>query len=246
MYHIVICDDDLEFINSIKSLITAAGISENDAQFHEYTSSQNFVSDLNQLKAIDLLILDMQMPDFDGNQVAKHFREYFPSSLLVFCSGVYQPTVKSFETSPFRYLLKEYTDKKMLTELYPIINELKKKKNEPYIVGSWHYCTSKYRPSEILYICHGRNCCEIHIHPNAYKHDYEKFVKTEKKLEQLYDELKDFNFEFPHNSYIVNLQYIKRKTVAEMELIDGTILTISRSKEKEFRAAFTKYISKKY
>ena len=58
--------------------------------------------------------------------------------------------------------------------------------------------------------------------------------------------LKSFGFEYAHNSYIVNLNYIKRMTTQELQMSDGTILSIARSKEKDLRAAFAKHMAQKY
>lgn len=136
MYHIAICDDDINYIYYIEKMLYQAGIEKSNCNFYRFTSAKNFIQKMNEMTAIDLLILDIQIPDMDGNQIAQIFREHFPVSVLVFCSGVYLPTVQSFEPNPFRYLLKEYTDSKMISELKTIIHEMEIKKIEPYILSS--------------------------------------------------------------------------------------------------------------
>lgn len=246
MYHIAICDDDIIFIKYMKRMLLSTDLSKEDITFHEYTSGEAFIDALTQITTIDLLILDIQMPGMNGNQTAKKFRELFPFSILVFCSGVYQPTVESFETTPFRYLLKEYTDSKMLEELTVIIHELSNKKIEPYIIGTWHHNTIKLMPSEITYISIARNYSQIHIDPKIAKYPFEQKIVCHEKLSKLYEILKDYDFEYAHNSYLVNLHFVKRHSAKVLELFDGTTLSISRSKEKTFRLAFTKYMAKKY
>lgn len=246
MYHVVICDDDVHFIHYIKDLILQAGLSEADTVFYEYLSGDAFIDDLDTFSAVDLLILDIQMPHTDGNETAEYFRRHFPLSLLVFCSGVFLPTVHSFETSPFRYLLKEYSDTRMLQELKAIVSELLRKKTEPYIFATHHNTAIRVKSSEIQYISIGRNCTQIHISPEINNTCYDGSLTCKQKLPELYNLLKDYNFAYAHNSYIVNLAYVKRKNSLELELMDGTILTISRSKEKEFRTTFAKYMAKKY
>lgn len=49
----------------------------------------------------DCLILDVAMPGMDGNETARDFREQFPDTLLVFCSGVCVPTVESYYKRKF-------------------------------------------------------------------------------------------------------------------------------------------------
>lgn len=70
----------------------------------------------------------MQMKDYDGHKTARLFRNYFPNSVLVFCSGVRKPTDESFKTMPFRYLMKDYSEIKMCSEIRDIIKKSERTK----------------------------------------------------------------------------------------------------------------------
>lgn len=246
MYYIAICDDDSLFIQYLKKMILKSGLNDSEVSFYEYSSGEELIGALNELTKIDLLFLDMQMKELDGHSTAKHFRKEFPCSLLVFCSGVCMPTVESFEVTPFRYILKAYTDSKIIHELKSVVCELKARRVEPYIMGIWHYNTVKLKLDEILYIAIARNGSRIYMRPDIPQYDFEQYITSRKKVDELYKLLKDYGFEYAHNSYIVNLRYIKRKTVKELELTDGTKLSIARSKEKALRVALAKSMAKKY
>lgn len=75
-------------------------------------------------KQIDLLFLEAQLDGISGEEVAIKFREYYPGTILVFCSGIYKPTPDFLKVSPYRYLLKQYTDENMLKELKEIVQHL--------------------------------------------------------------------------------------------------------------------------
>lgn len=246
MYHIVICDDDKRYINYIRRMLLECGLKKDDVMFYEYMSGEELVISMERMEKIDLLILDMQMKEYDGNRTAKLFRKQFPSSIIVFCSGVCQPTVESFETTPFRYLLKEYTEERMIKELMSVINEMRNKQIEPMVIGTFRYCDVKLKLDDILYISIVRNGSGIHIVPEMMYEENDNQLMSRKKIDEFYEELKDYGFEYAHNSYIVNLNHIKRKNTKELVLSDGTILTIARSKEKRLRQAFAKYKSQKY
>ncbi|MCM1083936.1 MAG: LytTR family DNA-binding domain-containing protein [Clostridium sp.] len=247
MYYIAICDDDIHFISYMKTMLTKAGVSENSCTYFEFQSGKEFIHAFDDISCIDLLILDIQMPELDGNEIAKQFRLHFPDSILVFCSGIYQPTVKSFEPNPFRYLLKSYTNPKMVTELKIILHEVEAKKAEPVILGSWYHYSVLFKPADILYISNNRNArSRLYIHPKSKYFSTEQKMASRQKLNTLYQILKDYGFAYAHNSYIVNLRYIKRISPTELELTDGTLLSISRSKEKGLRTALAAYVSKKY
>lgn len=246
MYNIAICDDDLIFIQYMKKIILASRLDERMVIFYEYYSGEELILNLNKNVEYDLLILDMQMGNMDGNETAKLFREKYINTTLVFCSGKVKPTVKSFEVTPFRYLLKQYSDSRMLHEMEPIIEKIKSSKTEPHIIGCYHYNIIKLRSAEILYITVTKHGSDIFICSNCIHYEYERHIKSKEKVKELYSVLKDYGFVYAHNSYIVNLKYIKRKTMKELELVDGTILTIARSKEKELRKALAGYLALKY
>ena len=246
MYDIAICDDDSSFIKYIINLLIQSGLKKEEVTFYTYSSGEELIQSLATCAKIDLLILDMQMEKLDGHETAKYFRNQFPASIIVFCSGVCMPTVETFEATPFRYLLKEYTDERMVRELKVIIQEMRNKIIEPYIIGVWRYSTIKLKLDEILYISIARRGSNIYVNPQITKFELRNCITSKKKVDELYLMLKPYGFEYAHNSYIVNLDYIKRMNTQELELSDGTVLSVARSKEKELRVAFAKHKALKY
>lgn len=246
MYNIIICDDDNIFIQYMEKIILNSGVDIKEVNFYKYLSGEELLENLDRSTAYDLLLLDMQLKALGGNETAKQFRKNFPDTILAFCSGVCQPTAESFETTPFRYLLKEYTDSRMLQEMRVIIQRVKDKKEEPFIFGSYHGNFIKLKPDDILYVAIAKHGSHIYVHPDLFKYDSRQNIGSRKKVGEIFNILKNFGFVYAHHSYIVNLKYIKGKTLKELELIDGTLLSISRSKEKELRIALAEYLGKKY
>lgn len=246
MYYVAICDDDNKYIRYIKRLLFVSGINKSEATFYEYCSGEELIDSLDTFEKIDLLILEMKLKKLNGNETARMFRNKFPSSVIVFCSDIYLPTAEIFEVKPFRYLLKKYTDERMIRELKVVVQEMSSKIIEPVLIGNWKYNTVKLSLNEILYISIARNGSYIYVNPQSIKYDFEKHIKSKKKLPELYALLKDYGFEYAHNSYIVNLAHIKTKTKKELELSDGTVLSVSKSKQRQLRAAFVKYMALNY
>ncbi len=85
------------------------------------------------------------------------------------------------------------------------------------------------------------------IHENSKDYSFENRITTKKKLPELYEELKDFDFEYAHNSYIVNLHYvIKMKSEGVLKLCNGCELNVSRSRLPDFRKALSRVMGEKY
>lgn len=246
MINIAICDDDKKFIDYIEEILQEASLSECDVKYYEYLSGEALIADFDNNVNYDLLILNVQMQDMDGNEVAVKFHKRYIDAMLVFCSGIYSPMPLSLEVLPFRYLLKQFTKETMIKELKEIVKVLKRRKDEPYIVGSYYNNMVRLHPREIMYVSIAKSGSNIYVNPENCKFKFEDRIRSRKKLSEIYNVLKDYDFAYAHNSYIVNFNYIKRKTIKEVELINGEILTISRAREKEFRDKFDTFREHKY
>lgn len=246
MYHIKIVDDDIEFIKYMKDIITNSCINDELYDIEGFGSGEEFTEKLDSLDFCDLLILDMQMKKLDGHATAQIFREKFPEAILVFCSGVSYPTDESFKTTPFRYLLKSYSEDKMKMEMEAIIRELQRKSQEAFIVGHNRKNIIKLRPSDILFIENNKRGSIIHMTENKSK-EFPFQVNSKEKLKELYKQLAPYHFEYAHNSYLVNLRYVTKYMAAGyIELTDGTQLNVSRSKQQTFKLALVTLVAEKY
>ncbi len=239
MYHIGICDDDPVFIKYMKRLFSETYA---DIEFYEYLSGEELIEDIQAREKYDALILDVAMPGMDGNETARNFRKYFPDTLLVFCSGVCMPTVESFETTPYRYWLKKYSEEKMRKEVEGVVDKLQKNGSGSvtYVVCKKEGQLVRLSPENISYIAIARKGSSIYG-----KSSKEKYTSP-KKLVEFYEQLKDYGFAYAHNSYIVNLKYVATVGAKDLELVNGEKLTVSRARVKEFQKAFAVELSKKY
>lgn len=242
MYEIILCDDDEGYIHYMHKLILSAGLVEKEVRFYEYNSGRELAESLSNIKECDLCILDIGMEDMNGDETAKIFRKAFPSSVLIFCSGIYGPTTKSFEAEPFRYLLKSYTDEQMLEEIKNIVDRVKRKKEIPAILIKSPEGMRRIRPDQILYIEIYKRGSRVFLHPDM--HGEEKSFTTTKKLSDLYEILEGYGFAYAHSSYIVNIEYVKMLRFGEVQMIDNTILNVSRSREKSLKKAYIEGMDK--
>lgn len=237
MYHIGICDDDPMFIKYVERLFDDT---KEQFRFYEYLSGEQMLNDMQEQEYYDLLILDIALPGMDGNETAREFRKMFPETLLVFCSGVFMPTVESFETTPYRYWLKSYTEERMRQEVDTVLLAMKKTKIMPYIKGKKGNEVVKISPKQIYYIAILNRGTMLYCGDSG-----EKYTSSQ-KLTEFHEQLKQFGFAYAHNSYIVNLKYVAVVRPTELEFVNGEKLTISRAKAKEFKQAFALSLGQKY
>lgn len=248
MYHIAICDEDIEYIRFLEQIVLETKIKSEDVKFFCYTSGKALLENVETNKEYDLLILDIQMSQKKGYEIAKCYRQRCPHTVLVYCSHKYSPTEEIFKTQPYRYLLKQYTEDKMANEMSSILEYVYQKRDKVCVIGHYYDSVIKLYPDEIMYIALAKHGSKIYLAGNIRKYDYEDKLKSKEKISELYIRLKDCGFVYAHNSYLVNLKYVKRikkKPPTELELEDGTILTVARSKEKNLRNKFIEVYEKR-
>ena len=71
----------------------------------------------------------------------------------------------------------------------------------------------------------------------------EETIKIRSKLNEFLDEIED-NFLRAHQSFAVNMAYIKKLEHTEVELTNGDRIPISRSKYKEAKEKLIHYLEK--
>lgn len=248
MYRIAICEDDKRYIDFLKKIIIDANMIEPEKiLFFEFCSGEQFF--LCQNIEFDLIILDIQMEKMDGYQIAMKIREADKRSLLVFCSGVEQPKPISFKVNPFRYLLKSFTDIEMLTEMQEILEEMIKRKEYPYILCKYRSGNEKIKvyADSILFISIKKNKCEVHTIGKINEYCLGESVIANMSLDDICEVFNEkCGFVRMHYSYTINMMYVIAVETQCVRLKDGTELNIARSKMKEFKQVYAKFLAAKY
>lgn len=231
MFNVAICDDDKNFIQYVEDIIKELGYAE-DVKFFEYLSGEEFLFDIDERGDLDLVVLDIQMGETDGNQVSVELRKRYKSTTLVFCSGYFKPSPENIKVSPFRFLLKEYSRDRMVSEF------------KEMIVCRGERSQVQVYANEIMYIEISKRGTKVHTLNKGGM--VEKVYSCKKSLDFLYELFKESNFAYAHNSYIVNLKYVKKLCSEELKLVDGQVLSVSRTKIKNLRKQVTEYFERKY
>lgn len=113
-------------------------------------------------------------------------------------------------------------------------------REEIFILGYFDKNIIKIKPEEIIYIAIAKRGSNIWVNEEVWKHSDNRIFKSYKKVKELFEILKNHDFVYAHNSYIVNLKYIRRITTDELEMMDGIRLSISRARFKELKESFIK------
>ncbi len=247
MYNIVICDDNKEYIKYLKRVLNKIK-NEREIEFciFEYYSGEDLIQNLDYGVDYDLLILDMQLGGINGDEVARLFREKYPFTVLVFCSGILQPTPKSFKAKPFRYILKEPNHQELIETMKEIIDEVEKYFQEPFVIGHFNNTYRKVMIKNILYLEKAKRGSKIILCPEGEEKIHTEKLLLNKKPEELLDELEEYGFSLAQSSYLVNMNHIETINLEDFIFDNGEIFKISRAYKKNFKEAFVKYFFNKF
>ncbi len=247
MYNVVLCDDNKEYIKYLNYVLKEIKEELNiELCVYEYNSGEELVRNLDSGINYDLLILDMQLGGIDGNETARLFREKYPYTVLVFCSGFLKPTVESFKATPFRYIIKDQTHQELLETMKEILNEVERNLEDQFIIGHYRSAVRRINLKNILYIETSKRGSRIVLHPKCKEAKLKEKLLLDKKPEDLFIELKEFGFALARSTYLVNMSHIDLLQSEDFVFDNGEIFKISRAYQKSFKEAFINFSQFKY
>lgn len=227
---IAICDDEEIILEIIKEKCRTI-LNDSNIEY-EIILFNNGRKLLYEAENIDIIFLDINMPDIDGFSVAELLRKEGYEKYIIFLTSKIEYMQRAFKVKVFRYLLKpidNYQFKEALSEAikellcqYKIIIE---HKNGLDIVGI----------KELIYVESLGDNTAIYL--------TNKYYITNKSLKYWANQLKNFFYQ-THRSYLVNLSHVKRIEDNSAVLNDNIKIPISYRKSNDFKATMKEYIVK--
>ncbi|WP_448587779.1 LytR/AlgR family response regulator transcription factor [Thermocrinis sp.] len=215
--------------------------------YQSFETAQSVQEALQKLRSYkpDVLILDIKLPDGYGLQVAKEALLEEKPPAVIFTTAYQDYAVDAFKLNAVDYLLKPFTKEEFLSAMdkalskreqnKQVVDNFLKKINYiiPVKMGTTVILLS---PEDIYYI--KAEAGEVEIRTK------EGFYPLSKKLYELEEILKPYNFFKVHRSYLVNLNKVARLKSGEQSKyriffkdIEETIET-SREGAKNLREFF--------
>lgn len=232
MYNIGICDDGIKFCSQFERMILSycerKGIKSDIKVWYSGEALCEYLKNENHL---DILFLDIELLKITGIEVGNYIRETLGNRgmSIVYISGKSSYAQQLFKTQPVDFLVKPILQDVLdetLDLVIKIINDGKEKFE--FQKGKDYYYIS-YK--DIIYFCsEGRKIK----------------IATKNGMLDFYGKLNDIAVEIPkvfvqiHQSFVVNKGYISKYTYENIELVDGTILSISKVNRKKVRETLLK------
>jgi two-component system, LytTR family, response regulator len=248
MIHAVIIDDEQKCVETLSILIKmhCPEISI-DAMCN---NGEEGIKAINQFKP-DVVFLDIEMPKMNGFDVLEKFEKIFFH--VVFTTAYNQFAIKAFRYSALNYLLKPIDP----DDLKATVSRVKELKNssfkEQFEILLQSVRNNSNKPQRIalstgdgLIFVNTKDimyCQSDSNYTNVLLLTGEKYLLA-KPLKEFEDTLSGDKFYRIHNSYLVNLDQIKKFVRGDggyVVMNDGTQITIARARREDFFAQFDKF-----
>lgn len=232
MFKIAICDDEDTLIQELKAQLTRyASEKELEFCFFSYHDGSELLEKYN--SEYDLIFMDIKMEQLDGLKTAEAIRKIDPAVGLIFLTSLKQYVWKGYEYRAANYLLKpvKYGILKMELDRYLAHYP---GKDEPYLSFSNHSGKHKVLYKDLRYGETDRRNVMLHFEGQE-----QVIYMTMKELASLL--CSKPQFAQCHQSFVINLSYVKEVEGLNLVLSTGERIPVSQPKRKAFMEKLTDY-----
>lgn len=239
MFNIAICDDEGCFRQSfqefVSSYLRSNGI---PCQIDTFCSGEEFLSLGIAMIKYTVIFLDINMDKTDGITVAKRIRSISKEVFIVFVTAYFDYTLEGYKVDAIRYLIKDSNHNNFQNTINECMDSIIEKMNYVVIKKKFGFKEGIKEISldQILYIESNLHKLFFHVIEEELKVYtlYETLDEMEKKLE-------GNTFIRIHQSYLVNLKYVKSILRYKAIMYDGTELIIPKIRYMQVKDAFIAY-----
>ena len=228
---IAICDDETLQLKLLEKYCIS-WLSKNKLQYalKTYTSSEAFLFDYEDSADYDILLLDIQMKELSGIDLAKRLRAFGDDSAIIFITGIKDFVFEGYHVQAVDYVLKPVDNERIEAVLDRAYTALLKK--EPNIIVQTDGDLVRLNERDIQYI-------ESVGHNTLFYTAGETYT-VKKGISLIENELTQKYFYKCHRSYIINILHIDSISKTDVK-VNGSIIPIARGKWENLNKAFLNY-----
>lgn len=229
---IAIVDDETDFSRKVKQELK--NISHSVA-VECFPGGSGLLARLEEHSGFDLCLLDVEMPDMTGIDLARKIRMFSKEIIIIFLTSHEKYAVVGYTCHAYGYITKDNWKNDLMKLLKQIQDEMEEKERKYYIIQSDRKY-DKICMDDIYYIeKNGKNT-------NFYCRD-EKVYSERIPLGEAYKRLPAREFLYVNRGQIVNLKYVTHVDNERIELVDKIVLLISRRNVTDIRKKLMDYWS---
>lgn len=240
MFNIAICDDERYFRDEIKEIVKncmeCRGVLY---KIDTFNSGESFLKLRNDLKKYQLIFLDIKMRRLDGIVTAQKIREISKDIIIVFLTAYCEHVYDGYTVNAFRYILKKQEN--CAATIARTIDDIYNELNYQAVQKSF-----KFRENYKTISLDRLIMVNSHLHYLTFHVLDETVIKYTMygKLNTIEAELAGYNFVRVHQSYLVNMSYIKDLNRSKARLRYDIEASVSTSRYMEAMDMFVAFKGK--
>lgn len=237
MFGIAICDDEPYFREQMKEMLLQ--YMQDNGVYYTIDLFQSGIELINlgiELKRYKVIFLDINMDEMDGILTAKKIREQNTEIFLVFVTAFVNYSLEGYKVDAIRYLLKNHVN--MQESIAECMDAIHKKINYEVTWKEFDFNEGKKRISLdcLLYIESQLHKLEFHV-----MEDCMITYTLYDTLNNMENYIRNKNFVRLHQSFLVNMKYIKSVHQYEAVLYNGMSFPIPKIRYKDVWDTYLTY-----
>lgn len=237
MKKIAIVDDCKEYIELISEILRKESKKKNIIfEIDTFQKASSLLYELNEGRNYGVYLLDIEMPEMNGMELAKKIREKGSNAYLIFITSHMEFAIDGYEVEAYQYILKS----RLREKLPQIMDKLFQREESECIQGYYQIVTNhryeKFRYRDIICIYkEGKN--------SIFLTKVGEFQER-KALQYVFKELPKEQFMFVERGRIVNIALVSKVKSAEVVMYNGEEFSVSRSHVSKVREQVLEYWSR--
>lgn len=227
---VFICDDEERIMTDIAEKVKSELA---DTEISMFSNGVKLLERLSEAKC-DILLLDIDMPELNGLEIAARLGALSEKPLLIFVTSHDELVYDSLQFHPFGFVRKGYLENELPKILADCVREINCREK--------HFCFHannseiKLPLDDILYFEAEGNYLKLFAKSGEYR-----FRETITAVENT---LRESGFVRIHKGFLLNQSAVKILSSDKAELIDGTLLPIGRSYGESAKKRLMRYMLK--
>lgn len=234
MIKISVCDDskyDIEKVQNALNEYTKSKHIEFDISC--FTNPEMLIYELEDNKISDLYILDVEMPNKNGFELAEKIREFSSSAIIIFLTSHDEMAHMGYKTKALRYVIKLNLERDIFEAIDSAVSELSVK-DEKTITLKRYNDVWRVPYNEIVYV--SKVSRQLIISTTSFEE-----ITDSRGIKELFDEINDSRFIFIDRSCFVNIDFIAQINGTSLKLKNNSELAISRRSLPDVKNALLEY-----
>ena len=237
MYRIALCDDNLEYLDLLSTrILEYCAESGVEAKLDCYRDSSQLDDLIDEKKMYDTYILDIEMPNVSGIELAERIRALSEDVQIIFLTAYESYALQACNIHVFKYLLKEHLEKELPDTLSSLFDKLQMQDEHRLYRISNQRKYVRFHHRDIIYIRKEQKNAVFVL--KGKKEEQERIT-----LQELHKALNDPELYLAERSLIININHVNRIVESHIYMTDGHELVIGKNNLAELKQYLNQYWS---